>query len=635
MSEMADTSYYAKADDAAALAAIDTVEQQLSKAFYHTMFPGSCSGGYEFNNEAEMDSEVGADLCTGIGFGGSSFDTDYWEDKFEPVSTRRRLKNREPKFGDDRRRLYTDADGMGESYKAFDSYCQSFMDDVTPEYTYDRYSLGLKQGNSWASYLVKEVASGYPEYVVAFQGTKSSDHTMLPYNFNQKPLFTYIGESPVVCPEGVYWYMESLAECMSWMIDDPSGFDVYPSSLSNKQPTFITGHSLGGNAATLYAKSKAAWSDSTACPTCKYPRLVTFGAPPNVFRGKFTEGLIGCAAGMSESSAGATFLGDSTYCDGGSLTEDGYAEYAEYLGGVGNFCSGSNPQSVRFFHKFDPVPSQAMWKGQFAHGLEHAMMIYDMPGSSCGDITTCDISSATLDQGESDFGLSSQKAMIKDYLCDKWSVEAKAFYTSCYDEITSYMSLFNPWPCGEIIFHRIWQEEWDTSSLQKIGTDGVVEAMWGTELVSVLDFVALQDSIFVKFEEYTDCVASYEVTLSTYIQNSIVDMPEVGALSYMVFGFNWVHSTYGQYPLCTSLDSSTGEITMTNIDSADLAKVDTNECDSSWITYCESECSYSAARRRLAPLAKGLDPYCLEDCMEACTDDSDATIPTDDGSYGG
>jgi hypothetical protein len=631
MSEMADTTYYSSASDASAVSAVATVEQELSKAFYHTMYAGSCSGGYEFNNDAEMDSEVGADLCAGIGFGKSDFDSDYWEDKFEPVASRRRLKNRDPEFGDDRRRLYTDADGMGEAYKAFDSYCASFMNDSPPEYSYDRYTLALKQGNSWASYLVKEVVSGYPEYVVAFQGTKSTDHSMIAYNVNQKPLFTYIGESPVIAPEGVYWYMESLAECLMWMLSDPSGFDVYPSTLSNKQPTFITGHSLGGNAATLFAKYDADWTDTTiACPTCKYPRLVTFGSPPNVFRGKFTEGLIGCADGMSESSAGASFLGDSDYCSGGSLTEAGYKEYAEDMGGIGNFCIKANPQSVRFFHKFDPVPSQAMWKGQFAHGVEHAMMLYDMPGSTCGDITTCSISSASLNAGESDFGLYDSKLMIKDYLCDKWGVTAKAFYTSCYDEITSYMSLMNPWPCGEIIFHRIWKEEWDTSALQKIGDNGVVEAYWGTEMVAALDFVALTDSMFVKFEEYTDCVAAYETTLSAYVQAMIVDLPVLAGISYMVFGFLWVHSTYGNYPLCTDLDTSTGEIVETNVDAADKAKVDKNDCSSTYISYCETSCSYTVAssRRKLVGAEDGLDPWCLDECMYACEDDATATVPS-------
>jgi hypothetical protein len=636
--ELEDTSIYSGskselATDTSALAAVSAVEQGLSKAFFHMMYPGSCSGGYEFNNDAVMDLEVGADLCEGHGFGEQGFEDDYWESMFDSDVYRRRLTEDDRKSegrtlykskkGEKRELAYTEADGQYEAYDAFDSYCASFMNGDEPVYAFDRYDLGLKQGNSWASYLVKELSPGYPEYVVAFQGTKAGDSSMLAYQFNQKPLFTYIGYMPVIVPEGVYWYMESLATCMLWMIDPGNGFDIYSSWMDSSltitsatEPTFITGHSLGGNAATLFIKSKTEWVNPSSV-SGTYPRLVTFGSPPNVYRGKYHSGLIGCMEGIDANNAGKSFLSDTRFCDpDDGLLKMGFEEYAEYLGGMSNYCSAANPQSVRFYHKFDPVPSQGLWKGQFAHGVEHAMLLYDMPDSGCGDISGCELSATSLssDASMSDLELGGDPYMIKDYLCDKWAVEPKALYTSCYDEITSYMTMMAPWPCGEIIFHRIWKEEWETSQLEKIGDNGIIDVMWGNEgLISVIDMVALtgeHGTLFKKFEEYTDCVESYEASLGAYIQAAIVDMPDLAPMMFALFGFLWVHSTYGNYPLCTDLDGTTGELIEFNIDAADEAAIYRNECSNSELMACEADCSSSKAKKE--------DSYCFWECSMGC-----------------
>jgi hypothetical protein len=234
------------------------------------------------------------------------------------------------------------------------------------------------------------------------------------------------------------------------------------------------------------------------------------------------------------------------------------------------------------------------------------MMLYDMPSAGCSVTSTCAVSSGVASDVE-DYGLRGSNPLdIKDYLCDKWDVLPKAMYTSCYDKISSYMSLLNPWPCGQIIFHRMWQEEWETSQLQKIGDNGVIEMYWGEEgKVAVLDVVDLQTGLFQKFEEYTDCVAGYEATLGAYIQAAIIDQPVLSGISFALFGFSWVHSTYGNYPLCADMESD-GTVKSTNVDSSDLALIEKNMCSSSAIAQCETDCNDSS-------------DYSNWDCFDECT----------------
>jgi hypothetical protein len=548
---------------------------------------------------------------------------------------------------------------MGDvaTYAALQEYCQDFMDGRDPQYPFEqqvtytdkasgqsktvtyKHLFELVQGNTWASYLVKQVSAGYPEYVVVFQGTKANDHSMLQYNMRQRPVFTYIGEFPQIVAEGQFHYMSSLVECVSYMIDDKAttaaGFDIYPATTTtfttaDMQPTFITGHSLGGTAATLFAKSKKAWT-SPSDVSAKYPRLVTFGAAPTAYRSAYRPGLIDCESPVGDStyscSSGDPGHDDSGTCKAGGgqwklsgfyntdcvieLNAAGFNKFAKFVGGISNHCGMVNTQGVRFQHKFDPIPSIAMWKGQYAHQVKHAMLLYDVNDASCNSNSGCAISGAALATGKDmkQMGLGgSNPFMIKDYLCDKWKVEPKAMYTQCYDLIAPYMAMLNPWPCGQILFQRVWKEEWESSELAKFGANGVMDVMWadtglGTvEQIGAIDLVELQTGIFKKFEDYNNCVSSYEATLGAFIQNAIIDMPDVGAF---LFSFSWLHSTYGHYPLCTDTDTS-GNIVEINVDASDRSAVEKQDCSATAITTCSNGCKSGA---------KYSNPWCMEDCM--------------------
>merc|ERR1712185_399055 len=110
--------------------------------------------------------------------------------------------------------------------------------------------------------------------------------------------------------------------------------------------------------------------------------------------------------------------------------------------------------------------------------------------------------------------------------------------------------------------------------------------------------------------EYVDCVEAYEATLGAYIQSAVADYPELGGIMFALFGFLWVHSTYGNYPLCTSIDSSTGELVQYNIDAADMAAMDLNECSTNELSACSADCASSKDKME--------DAYCFSDCMALC-----------------
>merc|ERR1712054_604519 len=119
--------------------------------------------------------------------------------------------------------------------------------------------------------------------------------------------------------------------------------------------------------------------------------------------------------------------------------------------------------SIRFFHKFDPVPSSLFYLNMWAHQTTESLMLYDFPTSSCNTKgpecavlqTTAD--TKTLARSSSGWKtnknfISEMKTMeknIHNLLCGQYDVipSAKLFKWDEGFVYYSYMNMFNPMPC--------------------------------------------------------------------------------------------------------------------------------------------------------------------------------------------
>jgi hypothetical protein len=229
---------------------------------------------------------------------------------------------------------------------------------------------------------------------------------------------------------------------------------------------------------------------------------------------------------------------------------------------------------VRFYHKFDPIPSIALWKGNYAHSVNWAVMVYDKYASSCSTahggcpVSSVDDSSYTVD----DLGMDgADPSIVDEYLCTMFSTQAATWVTGCEDAYSSYMSMLNPFPCGQILFHEHLINfldgnyyGYDTSELLE-GDDlsmlSVTKEVFGTDADNgdvvlwtpagtpeKFNIFELQYVFFHEFETFAKCASDWFATIDSYLIPSIIDMwIQMGFL----FTFTYVHSTYGFYPLCT------------------------------------------------------------------------------------
>merc|ERR1711865_443977 len=256
--------------------------------------------------------------------------------------------------------------------------------------------------------------------------------------------------------------------------------------------TFITGHSLGGAAATIYAQTRPlhSWqpnndgssqSSFTGSVDAKlFPRLVTFGTPPTGYKGfkavhpdnlvedkgkknnlgNTIECIYPTGKGhMKHAPLPTNPSSDYGYkygiCSGKNnmnadpfnedyglyMTEKGFATYQATHGGSSGYCNRAMKQSVGFMHKFDPVPSMPMvGHGQYGHSQEFHVMLMDKYVSNC-DVThgLCKLSSGTLDTVNYDF--TSLATERKDIMTDLYTM------TDDFDVEVSNPYLLTQYPC--------------------------------------------------------------------------------------------------------------------------------------------------------------------------------------------
>jgi hypothetical protein len=311
---------------------------------------------------------------------------------------------------------------------------------------------------------------------------------------------------------------------------------------------------------------------------------------------------------------------------------------------MSTFCYTAPKQSVRFVHKFDPVPSMMMWTAKYQHKVENAIMLWDLFEPGCASESVgCDISSRELSTGETDYKLLGLKGtnpdLLKSWVCTKSSSMPITMATVCEQELTSYFTLMNPFPCGWILAKTYLDgftaksmgegtvDHADTagdivSCLQEDDKDGkgcMVGFKWltGSGKDSTIMYNNVQydafnfiSKFFALMEDFDTCVSDWTSTMFTHYSADVVNDPKLMGL---MFTFTWLHSTYGMYPLCVEVDSS-GKVESyipTSVETAIIAEVEEYAeepvCDSTAKTACYDFCGLSGYK---------FTDSCYDDCLE-------------------
>jgi len=264
---------------------------------------------------------------------------------------------------------------------------------------------------------------------------------------------------------------------------------------------FITGHSLGGAAASLY---KAATSFAA--------ELVTFGAPPLFL----------------DYDPASTKLKGEYEVDGGYLV----SETTTPASVVSLPLAGT-----RYFHKFDPVPGYYFSSagGLWDHAIKDSYMLYDTLDEDCvGGVFTYDPTAYTMadydptyvamNSASDKYGKTIRK--LKKFLCDSYSVKTNNWETSI-ENYYSYSNALTVFPCQETVF-------------------GAVMMIFGSV------------NGWTPYETIGECTATYVATVKAYgktfsasgLKTQWTDRKnQYWLMMYSMWGLFWIHSTYPNYPM--------------------------------------------------------------------------------------
>merc|ERR550514_348037 len=340
--------------------------QMHSMMLYSKAFPGTCTGGYTpLNKEFEKDAPYYKAVCAAV-------------EQSSPE-------------------LAMEMCGMG-------------------------VDTGLLKPTAFASFLIKGM-----DIVLAIQGTQMHKIEMYEYSMLTSPImFEYknagIGgyygpyTTAAVVTEGLAKYVYQLLFCMDYL-----------TSKLGKELGYITGHSLGGSAATLYAQllmPNGLMGVSTF--------LVSFGAPATMNR----DCLYGTCPSMKYNwAAGNDFNKQLAMGQADAKMGCGMLQDSVTAGQVAFI-----PGSLRIMHKFDPVPSMGYGFGNWAHATQYGLLLFDMPGCKMPSVPECSFGTIPERQAEG----------IASHVCSK-GVTASGKLFMCAPEYYTYTHLANPFPCVEVM----------------------------------------------------------------------------------------------------------------------------------------------------------------------------------------
>jgi hypothetical protein len=216
------------------------------------------------------------------------------------------------------------------------------------------------------------------------------------------------------------------------------------------------------------------------------------------------------------------------------------------------------PGSIRFMHKFDPIPSMGFQYGQWSHGTQYGMLLYDMSGCNSG--TPACANGMVESTGHP--GLlheagpyAGQPEALPHYLCES-GVQPSGKMFQCNSEYYSYTNMFNPVPCVEVLIAQMYLYDKHMGDAHYPG-----DAL----------------SPFIPHEDFDYCSSSYTATVemyySVYLAADIGSIPAMEtdlqdivdsngnydetellmAVGYWAaWGLIYIHMAYPNYPLCTS-----------------------------------------------------------------------------------
>jgi len=369
----------------------------------------------------------------------------------------------------------------------------------------------------------KDYCTSGKEYAVSFQALALDQPGMLFYILQKNPVYysTDVDGAGTsvnfVTTDGMAMYTSDTFPCIAKLSNQiaPYAEDV----------SWVTGHSLGGAAATLYQMVV----DSTI--TGKKPTLVTFGALP-------TE-LI--------STAGATSM--NWPCSNAQFEADGCA------GTSTTFVPASVGEvtGLRYFHKFDPAAGFYNSMMLLKHEVSSAYMLYDTedncpyiaPSVTTYMMGTLDGTMSKEDYEADTDGLASAEmaslGKLHKFLCSNYGVTTNGVFVD--SDYYSYTTAFDPMPCKEALLSMTWAY---VSSLP-----GVSYSMTSDMWLPHETFQQCSETWFATVEAYSLTYlasALFEENPAYQFNNPESDIVSL-FMFYAFFGIFWIHSSYPNYIL--------------------------------------------------------------------------------------